>query len=114
MFECLIDTGSNATCISETAYLLIKEKVNAHVLPVTNLFISGAFGRKSCRIKNQVFLNLKIGKLVVQSIFLIVPQLGYDVILGSDWLLKNKVIVDYEKSKLYVNKEMISESLVSF
>lgn len=112
--ECLIDTGSNATCMSERLYRNLNEKLKLATLPVTNLSISGAVGGKVIRIKKQVSTELVLGNLAIESIFLVVPNLCYNIIIGSDWLILNHAIIDYSKKQFFVKDEIICEPCVSF
>ena len=112
-FENLLDSGSNATCISEESFAILKTK-SFKILPVTNLFIAGAFGKKSLRIKNQIYVELLIGERQIKTILLIVPSLSHIIIIGSDWLLQNKVIIDYDDQSIQVQGTIIREPQISF
>lgn len=81
----LIDTGSKITCISEEVYAKnLALWSNCPCLPVTNLQASGFTGEKSVRIKKQILLNVKFIDQTVQLVFLIIPKLIKECILGID------------------------------
>lgn len=101
---CLIDTGSDITCISETFWQSLMH-TNIALLPIKPIQIRGAVGQKSSKITQLVLLPLKIGNTVVETAFLIVPNLIRPVILGFDWLVANKAILNLEhanKRGLYI------------
>ena len=55
-----------------------------------------------------------IGKQKYQSCFLVVPRLSSSVILGNDWLMGNKAIIDYENLSLTIQGTPIPKSCISF
>ena len=83
-------------------------------LPVTNLFVSGAFGGKTTHVKQQISIDFLLNESPIQSIFLVIPHLCYDIILGSDWLDANHAIIDFESKQFRVRNENICELKVSF
>lgn len=91
----LIDTGSEITCISEDFYNMnIKHFENKPTLPISGKVIKGATGLKSARIKKQTLLKTSIGQADVKLIFIIVPKLIRDCILGYDTLKNLKMLID--------------------
>ena len=112
--ECLIDTGSTVTCIRESIFEQLKNETDIKILPVTNIVLTGAFLKKSCRVKNQIFTNLIIGNLKIKTVLLVVPKLAYDIILGIDWILCNNIVIDGKNRKLIIDKVTICEPYVSF
>ena len=106
-FESLVDTGSNTTCISEAALdRLDQEKIKT--LPVTDLFVTGAFGKRSIRVKKQIFMTVHVGEFSVETILLVLPQLCRDVIIGSDWLLLHGAVIDFENKEMHISNYIIS------
>lgn len=49
-------------------------------LPVSNVLVMSAVGRKTTTVKKQVFLCMEIGEIVVEHVFLIIPNLTTDMI----------------------------------
>lgn len=92
----LIDTGSEITCISEEFYdenkAYFKEVME---LPVRGVQVMGAIGRKSGRIKKQIFPTMKIGDICVDLNFTVVPGLIKTIIVGTDTLDMWKAKIDY-------------------
>lgn len=57
---------------------------------------------------------IEIDEKRIDTIFLVIPQLSTEMIIGSEWLYKNKCIIDYEKVAIRIRNVWISPSLVSF
>lgn len=112
--QALIDSGSQITAISEEFYnyLLLHGKLTE--LPVSNVMLFTAIGKKSTTIKKQILCDVNIDGQNIGTSFLVVPHLSSQIILGNDWLLQNKVIINYEKSKMIVNGLFLSDSVVKF
>lgn len=92
----LIDTGSQITAVSETFYQYLKTYHKVVELPVSNVTILTAIGKKLTHIKKQILCEIQIGSFKSQASFLVIPHLSNQVILGNDWLLLNRVLVDYK------------------
>ena len=81
---------------------------------MSNIILLTAIGRKPTTIKKQIFYEIKIGKQKYQSCFLVVPRLSSSVILGNDWLMGNKAVIDYENLSLTIQGISIPKSCVTF
>lgn len=94
--RCLIDTGSDITCISETFWETIKAKTRDHIalLPVKPIQIRGAVGQKSTKVQQMVLLPLNMHGILIETTFLIVPNLIRAMILGFDWLKLNNMVIN--------------------
>lgn len=57
---------------------------------------------------------IEIDEKRIDTIFLVIPELSTEMIIGSEWLYKNKCIIDYEKVAIRIRNVWISPSLVSF
>ena len=110
----LLDTGSQVTCISEVFYTYICERLPVTELPVTNMVVTTAIGKKSTSVKKQILLEITFGDLSVSSPFLIIPYLTSPMILGSDWFYTNRVVVDYDKMTFKVRDYVVPEDLATF
>lgn len=91
----LIDTGSQITAMSEIFYGYLKKYNKIMELPVSNVLLFTAIGKKAAHVKKQILCEIKVGNFQCNSSFLIVPHLSNPVILGNDWLLENRAIVNY-------------------
>lgn len=96
---CLVDTGSDITCISESFWETLKSQVGnkLNMLPVKPIQIRGAVGQKSGKIQQMVLLPVKFGVIEMEIRFLIVPKLTHTVILGFDWLTANNTNINLQK-----------------
>lgn len=103
--EILIDSGSEVTAISNDFFEKIKSKIEAPVLPVTNVQISVAVGGKTQRIKYQTYLPITIGEVTFEVVCLVVPHLNRDMLIGCDFLSKNKASLNFEKWIFEINGE---------
>lgn len=104
--DCLVDTGSDVTCISDAFWneLSCRVKDNIPLLPVKPIQIRGAVGKKSSKIQQVVLLPIVLNEKVVETHFLIVPNLIHSMILGFDWLKLNKAIIQLrEPMGIYLN-----------
>ena len=82
----LLDSGSEITCVAEDFYLEIKKHIDLLELPVTNLTVYVAVGKKHTTIKRQVQIGLAIGEYEITHPFLVVPGLSTEILVGVDWL----------------------------
>jgi hypothetical protein len=65
-------------------------------LPINNVVLLNAFGGKTRRIRKQVYLEFTLGSDIFEQIFLVCPQLVSDGILGSDFAIEIKIIMDFD------------------
>lgn len=105
--KCLLDSGSNITCISELCYQKMIKITYVRTLPITNLFISGAFGKKSQRVKKQTLITLEMGPIDIDTVLVVVQDLSHEIIIGSDWLSVNNAIIDYDNKQFRVKGQII-------
>ena len=84
-------------------------------MPVRPLHIRGATGQKSLKIQQIVLLPLIIDKTLIETKFLIVPNLIRPIILGLDWLTNHKGIIDLNRSSpgIYIKHNNI-EKFITF
>lgn len=110
----LLDSGSQVSAVSESFYKELLLKGEIRELPVTNLVISTAIGKKSTTIKRQIFIRIQIENMTTESSFFVVPYLTSEIILGHDWLSRNKVIMDYDRKIITVQGRQLAETVVTF
>ena len=94
-FKTLIDTGSEISVISENVMVELQE-VNKHIpsLPVAGVTVVGVTGVRSKRVTKQVQLNIFLNETEFENTFLVVKRLNLDIILGNDFLERNKAVID--------------------
>jgi hypothetical protein len=104
--NCIVDTGAQASILSERVYNdLVTAGVEILVLPIQNVVLISAFGSKTKRIKNQAFLEFKLGKDVFEHVLLISSQLAADVILGSDFCSLHGFILNFSSKRIEYARE---------
>ena len=81
----VIDTGSKVKAIPEKFYIENLEYFKAcPTFPLGGKFIKTATGNKSTRLKLQVMIPTKINSLTINLIYIVVPKLIKDCIIGID------------------------------
>ena len=112
--ESLLDSGSNTTCISEDLLAQLNPSI-IKTLPVTNLFMQGAFkGKRTIRVKQQISVRIQIGNFDCNTVFLVILRLCREIIIGSNWLLRNGAVIDYEKREFRVKNTILREPALTF
>jgi transposase InsO family protein len=97
----LIDTGSVVNAISEEWFLCNKQQLGRiEMLRLHNTNIKGAIGKKSKLIKNQILAEIDINKMKFDVVFLIIPGLIRDCILGMDLLQDAECVINIPQQKL--------------
>jgi transposase InsO family protein len=105
----LIDTGSEISCVSELFFEQVKQKnPNIPVLPVPAITITGAVGTRERTAKQQVLLTVGLGSWTGDIVFIVVPGLIREIILGIDWLQENKVNIDCDTKTLTIDNVEIN------
>ena len=103
--DALVDTGSQVTVISEKFY-----KNNIEIfkkcpqLPLCGQVIKSAINEKSTILKIQTLCNIKINDFIDDVVFIVVPRLCRDTILGYDFIKNYSIIIDSGENKMYNEK----------
>ena len=97
-YKTLIDTGSEISVVSENV-LGELQRVNKNIpsLPVAGVTVVGVTGVISKRVTKQVQLNIFLNGIEFENTFLVVKGLNLDIILGNDFLERNKAVIDFNK-----------------
>ena len=114
MYWSLLDSGSQISGISEKLYEQLIQSENVLELSVANVHVAPALGRKAVAVKKQVLVKLRIGEIICDHIFLVIPFLTTAVILGHDFLCKNGVVLDYRNMVISIRSVIVDQSLVMF
>ena len=78
------------------------------------MIVSTAIGKKRTSVKKQVYLNFKIGDYKNCFIFLVIPYLSTEIILGNDWNLANGILLNYDSKTISIKKNLVPSNLVLF
>ena len=108
----LIDTGSEITCMSEE-FFLANERIlkNCAKMPITGKNVRVAIGNKSTKITSQILCQVKIGEFEESIIFVIVPGLAKNCILGYDAQKDLKIMIIAENDTMILNNQTIKFNL---
>ena len=98
-----IDTGSQITAISEIFYEKLKKNGKLLQMPVSNMIISTAIGKKSTCVKKQVLIEFESNGYKISHVSFVIPYLSSDIILGNDWNLKNNIIINHNSQTIKIN-----------
>ena len=110
----LLDTGSQVTAMSEKFYEKLKSKRKLLEMPVSNILVSTAIGKKSTSVKKQILVEFEIDGFKGSQVCIIIPYLSSEVILGNDWNLKNGIIINYNSQSIQIRDKQIASSAVLF
>jgi hypothetical protein len=84
------------------------------VLPVENVVLVTAFGRKSKRIRQQAPINFTVRHDSFESVFLISSQLTIESIFGCQFLMEYGVRINFDSGTFsYVRKGILKEQAFS-
>lgn len=110
----LLDSGSQIPAISHDFYKGLTSRAPFNTLPVSNVSVTTAIGKKSTTVKQQVCLDVEIEGKVLGFTVLLIPFLTSTVILGNDWMIKNELILNYKNNTIEVAGTVLSGSTVVF
>ena len=104
-YTCLLDSGSTHTVMNEEVFMSLKRKMpKLQVLPTCGFFCTLAVGSKQNKVRGQVLLPMKINGIIYELIFLIIPHLSVNFIIGSEDLYKWDAIVDFGRRSLTIHE----------
>jgi hypothetical protein len=94
----IIDSGSEVNLISEKAFeQLRKTQHDILILPIENVRLVTAFGRRSKKIKSQILMEFTLGEDEFEGVFMISSQLTNDAIIGCQLLREYNMNINFEK-----------------
>lgn len=93
-FPALVDSGSQVSCLSRDVWDQIEGRTDMPIFPVTGVRISGAFKAKPKRITHQALISFQAAEQAFHHEFLLVPELTYAVVLGTDWMRRVEAVID--------------------
>lgn len=110
----LLDTGSQVTAVFENFYRTLLSHKEVRELPVSNLMVSTAVGKKATPIKRHILIEIEIDNMRIENSFLVIPHLTSDMILGNDWMSRNDAIIDYKTTSIEIRGKRLAESSMAF
>nr|CAI5839818.1 unnamed protein product [Callosobruchus analis] len=107
--DILLASGSQCSAISEAFMIKMKgTRDDILTLPVSKMCTTTAIGARSQQVKGQALLVVNIGNFGFEIPCIVIPKLNREVVLGSDWFLKEHVKLDYDKLLLVVYERQLS------
>lgn len=104
--KALIDSGSQLSCMSkEFVDKLRVLKPDLASMPVLNVTVVGALKGKGQTVKESVCVSLQIQDIIFDYVFVVVPSLVRDIILGCDWLTDYNILLDFSNEKILGDME---------
>jgi hypothetical protein len=96
ILNAIVDSGSEVNLISQSVYeRLMKASITLLELPVENIVIVTAFGKRSNRIRIQVFVEFTMGVDRFESVFMASSQLKNDAIIGCQFFKEYGICIDF-------------------
>jgi len=106
-YSALIDTGASASVCSESLYnQIVRSGAKLIAMPTCGLYCITAIGHSKKKVRLQCMMPLKIGKEVIELIFLVIPNLINDLIIGCDFLCQWRASIDFERCILLIRNDM--------
>lgn len=100
----LIDSGSEIDAISDQWFQSNKERLgHVDVFPLSNTTVRSALGKSSKLIRIQVMLTVEINDFKEDAVFLVIPGLNRECIVGINLLKLHNCIIDFKNNKLVIN-----------
>ena len=100
--ECVVDSGADISLISEAW----AKKLGAKVDNSIKYLLTGA-SKGEIPSSGTTSVSLDFGTVKLRQTFVIIPDFKYDLILGEDFLVLNKVIIDYNDKSLKVRGKVV-------
>lgn len=112
VIDALIDSGSEASAISESLFSQLNALMTFPTFPVSGVRIVSAVGNKSKPIKGQALLKFRISGVEYEQSVLIVGSLNVGLVLGVDWLTTMGCCIDFERSCLRTKRNNEEKKIV--
>jgi hypothetical protein len=104
----IVDSGTEVNLLSERVYEEpAKTGLEIPVLPVENVILVTAFGRRSKRIRRQALLEFSTGH-VFETVVMISAQLANDAIIGCQFLKEYGFRINFDSETFTYVREGIS------
>lgn len=103
--RCLIDTGSQITCVSYDFFQNhLTDNKRYPIMPITAMQIRGAMGQRSQRISRLVLVPFYFADVYINTPCLIIPKLIRNVIIGINFLDEHMAEIHCGNSRLLIIK----------
>jgi hypothetical protein len=111
--KAILDSGSEVNLLAQSIYdKLLDSGMDVPTLPLENVVLVTAFGKRSSRVKRQAMIEFSIGNDLFEVNFFISQKLVNDAILGCHFMKENGVSLNFEKENFsYVKEGLVKEQL---
>jgi len=104
----LLNSSASISAVSEQFFSTLRNQVSLpeklSTLPVTGVTISTAVQGRSKKITRQAYISLTVFGNDAPGIFLIIPHLTTEMILGDDWRTQYGIILNYVTHQVEIPK----------
>ena len=101
-----IETEFQCSIISEELYNEFKARgLDSLELPTQNIVLKNAFTGRTKRVKRQALVQLQINNVSLDQISSISTQLVTPLLLGMDFCMDNKVVIDFPKKTIVIKAD---------
>lgn len=103
----LVDTGADVSCVHSK--LLAKLEMSNVEVRSSNIMQITGVGGECHNVKGEITLPLTFGDVTITNTFLIFDNLHHALILGRDFLVENKVEIDFSSETMTIpgNKPLV-------
>jgi hypothetical protein len=111
--KAILDSGSNANLLAQSIYdKLVNSGIDIPTLPLENVILVTAFGKKSNRVKKQAWITFTVGTEMFETNFFVSPQLTNDAILGCQCMKDYGINLNFERGSFsyFRNNEVKEQS----
>jgi hypothetical protein len=107
----ILDSGSEVNLLAQSTYgKLIDSGADIRTLPLENVILVTAFGKRSNRVKKQAMIEFITGRDLLEVNFFISPRLVNDAILGCQFMKEDGISINFERESFTCfNGENVAE-----
>ena len=108
-YDCLVDTGASKSCINEHFVQRLGLKINPIGKKDNSFFLVADGG--AIHVKGITSITLTIGNIEYVEEFHVLNKLSTDMLLGVEFLVQNKGIMNYEDRTLILDTGLVKVPL---
>jgi hypothetical protein len=112
-FSAILDSGSEVNPLSESIYeQLLKAGVEVPELPLENVVLVTAVGKRPNRIRRRALIEFTVGNDLFEGLFMITPRLANEAIIGCQLLKEYGISLNFAKETFsYAREGELRENL---
>lgn len=109
--QSLIDTGASMSCIQRSLLEKTIPNFETQIKPSTVQLVRGVGGELH-RVEGAIVLPIKISGLVFEQEFIIIKELHHPLIIGLDFMMYYKCVVDFQHNYVRFTTADISVAII--